>query len=624
VAELPLDKVLDFLKRVHPFSELPETALKDVVRTLLVDYFPGGETILSPSKKDVPYLYLVFSGVGHCFKENGSGRHTLRYVSQGDHVGSEVIMTGKCEYTTQVMDDMICYLVRPDVFRDLESRFQVFGGYFHTIMEPLTVQIAGHMATEGETALTHHTREKTNSSQFERTVGSLVSREPVCCGPKTTASEIARVMGFEGVGSVIVLEEGEPVGIVTKNDLTEKILARKRGADIPASQIMSTGLITMDHRGSCFEASLRMVQSYCHHMVALEGDRLFGVVSQHDLILLQGANPVAVVGAIQKQKDLSGLKKCVLDMSVVQHSLLAEGGRIEEIWSLMTTFRDRLTRRLIVLGIEEMRKQGWELPVLEFCWMTFGTVGRRETLLRRNFLEGLVYKDPEEEKTRKAETYLKGLASMVKEGLLECGLLHREGGEVLCLPVSEWRRRIMGLTERGVPLDSQNLRLFDFRGVVDEQGMVHELREYVFQSVAKRPDFIERAVARNDPSLVPICFYGDKVVFSTRRQETLGLKNEVLVPLIDAVRSLALKQGVTSFSTAGRMRALAELGVIEAQTATDLQTVFGWLVEMSLHRALDEQHGLDWILHPHTCSSEEKRLLTESFRLIRRFLERRS
>jgi len=83
---------------------------------------------------------------------------------------------------------------------------------------------------------------------------------------------------------------------------------------------------------------------------------------------------------------------------------------LPQIWALMSTFRDTLTRRLIVLAIEEMRKRGKELPVLNFCWITFGTPGRKETnfcwitfgtpgrketLLRENYLEGFIYKDPQ-------------------------------------------------------------------------------------------------------------------------------------------------------------------------------------------------------------------------------------
>jgi len=75
-----------------------------------------------------------------------------------------------------------------------------------------------------------------------------------------------------------------------------------------------------------------------------------------------------------------------------------------------------------------------------------------------------------------------------------------------------------------------------------------------------------------------------------------------------------------AYSTTGRIRELWDQGVLSAQHARDLQTTYEWVVEMSLHRALEAKHGLDWILDPKECTSDEKRLLTECFRLVREFV----
>ena len=63
---------------------------------------------------------------------------------------------------------------------------------------------------------------------------------------------------------------------------------------------------------------------------SMGGGKLRGVISQQDLILLQGANPVAVVGGVDKQTDLAGIKTCVDHMSIVQQGLLVQGGTMQE------------------------------------------------------------------------------------------------------------------------------------------------------------------------------------------------------------------------------------------------------------------------------------------------------
>jgi len=620
MVDLPLDKVQGFLEKVRPFSDLPEQTLREVARTLLIDYYPKGEIVFCPGTADNPFLYLVFSGVARCFTEKGSEKDTLRYVSETDHFGSETLLSGKCHYTVEVQEDMICYLVRSHVFKDLENRFDGFRRYFQTMTEPLSAKISTCRQPR-QAVLSQPWREKMSASQFETSIDTLIGRGAVVCEPKTTVSEIARLMVLSGVGSVIVMIEKTPVGIVTKNDLTEKILARQRGGNVPASEIMTKSLVTMDHKGSCFEASLRMLENRCHHMVALKDNKLFGVISQHDLILLQGANPIAVVGSIDKQKDVSGLKKCVRDMSIVQQAMLGEGGRIGDIWALMTNFRDTLTKRLLVLAIEELRKKGKEPPVFQFCWLTFGTPGRKETLLRENCLEGFMYKDPEGEQKAGAWSYVQELCGMVKQGLLECGLLHKKNGRVLCLPESEWRQRITDFVDGKILLDSNNLRMLDFRGVLEQWGMVEGFRKFVFEDLVRRGSFLERVKTRNDPDAVPMCFYGDLVLTAKGFRETLGLKQDVLAPMTDAVRALAMGNGLMTLSTIERIRGLRDKDVVSGQQAADLEAVYTWVMEMGLHRALDEQQDLDWILAPRQCSSDEKRLLTDGFRVIRDFIK---
>jgi len=621
VTELPLDKVLDFLERVRPFSELPEQVLRDVVKTLLIDYFPEGEVILSPGPTDSPFLYLVNSGVAHCFTRDGTTTVTLRYISEKDHFGSETILTGRCAYTVEVVEDTICYLLKPEVFKYLEDRFEGFKRYFKTIKGPLAMQIAEHMAFKEDVSLPRLPGERNiTSSQFKTSIGFLIDREPVCCERKTTASEIARIMEFRGVGSVIVLDGKRPIGIVTKNDLIRKILARGRRGDVPAAEIMSKNLLSLDCNDSCFEASLRMVENHCHHMVVTKGDKLYGVISQHDLILLQGANPVAVVGSIYKQKDLTGIKKCVRDMSIVQEVLLREGGRMSQICLLMSTFRDTLTKRLMVLAIEKMRKQKRELPVLDFCWVTFGTPGRKETLLGENYLEGFIYKDPKDGLKDETEAYVKALAAMVKNGLVECGLLHREHGQVLCLPESKWKEWFMELVGGKIPLDSNGLRMFDLRGICEEHETVDEFRGYVFELARREPEFLGRLRMKNNATAIPICFYRDRVVLSDVHRETLGLKNDVLTLLVDTVRFMAIEKGIMAFSTIDRIKALCDVGVITREKASDLETVYEWFVRLCLQKALEEKKTLDWMLEPGELSPDERRLFAESFRFIRDFI----
>ncbi|MBW1743455.1 MAG: CBS domain-containing protein [Deltaproteobacteria bacterium] len=624
MAELPLDKVLDFLKKIRPFSQLSDSLLKDVATSLMIEYFPGKKTILFPGPVTDPFLYLIFSGVGRCFSETDAGVETLRYVSEGDHFGSETIITGECEHGVQVQEDMICYLVRPEVFADVEMRSEEFSSYFRTLHDSVGCQISGYRDYQWETAPLQALWDKSSSSQFKTPIRALIGREPVCCEPHTTVGEIARIMERTGVGSVIVVEDERPAGIITKNDLTWKILARERGSDVKASEIMSANPVAMDFSESCFEASMRMVENRCHHMLATQDGTLRGVISQHDLILLQGANPVAVVQGVDKQTDLAGIKTCVDQMSIVQQGLLAQGGGMDEVWTLMSSFRDAVTRRLLVIAIEALQNKGKETPVLEFSWITFGTPGRRETLLNSNFLEGFVYKDVEKGLEDESRTYVTALVSMVQEGLVGCGLLDRHHGRVLCIPESQWEEQLLSIADGNAYSNEDPLRVLDLRGIGKHQELVHGFRVQATKAICEKPGLLDRMRAAHDVTAIPQGIYRDQVVTSQGQQERLNLKQDVLTPLVSAIRLLTLERDIMATSTKDRIEALCSMDVLGTERAEDLQVIYPWLVEICLIRALDQGRPLNWILDPRHCSSEEKRLLTESFRIVKETVEKAS
>jgi CBS domain-containing protein len=283
----------------------------------------------------------------------------------------------------------------------------------------------------------------------------------------------------------------------------------------------------------------------------------------------------------------------------------------------MSSFRDALTRRLLVVGIEALRNEGKEPPVLEFSWMTFGTPGRRETLLSTNFLEGFIYKDDNKGHKDELQTYVTTLVTIVQEGLVACGLLDRHHGRVLCIPESQWEEQLVFFPDENAYPDEDPFRVLDLRGIGEQQELVDGFREHATRAILQRPGLLDRMRASHNAASIPQGIYRDKIVTSRGQQERLDLRKNLLTPLISAVRLLSLERGITAISTNERIEALCEMGVLEREKARDLQVIYPWLVEICLQRALDQGRPLDWILDLRQCSTEERRLLSESFRLIK-------
>ena len=67
----------------------------------------------------------------------------------------------------------------------------------------------------------------------------ICNREVIVVRPETTLLEVARLMHTRHVGSVVVVEEHRPIGILTDRDIVVKVVAAERDPKtVQASEVM--------------------------------------------------------------------------------------------------------------------------------------------------------------------------------------------------------------------------------------------------------------------------------------------------------------------------------------------------------------------------------------------------
>jgi CBS domain-containing protein len=100
-----------------------------------------------------------------------------------------------------------------------------------------------------------------------------------------TVLEAARAMAEKQIGSLLILERGDMVGIVTETDVVRKVLA----ARLPASStlvgaIMSYPLIQIDINHTVRDASRLMAEKRIRHLAVTEESKVVGLLSVRDLV----------------------------------------------------------------------------------------------------------------------------------------------------------------------------------------------------------------------------------------------------------------------------------------------------------------------------------------------------
>ena len=102
-----------------------------------------------------------------------------------------------------------------------------------------------------------------------------------------SAFDVARLMAKDGVGSVVVVGEGnKPLGIITERDLLKKVSAQNKEArQIAAKDIMSSPLFTIKAIDSVETAAEAMVKNKVKRLVIVEQDgSIAGILSMSDIV----------------------------------------------------------------------------------------------------------------------------------------------------------------------------------------------------------------------------------------------------------------------------------------------------------------------------------------------------
>ena len=115
------------------------------------------------------------------------------------------------------------------------------------------------------------------------TVRSIL-RPIIALDRKKSSKEGADAMMKNNIGSVVVSDSGQYVGIVTERDLVKKVIAfGKDPTKATLGDVMSTPLITIETSRGLGEATSLMLQRGIQRLVAVENGKMVGIFSQRDL-----------------------------------------------------------------------------------------------------------------------------------------------------------------------------------------------------------------------------------------------------------------------------------------------------------------------------------------------------
>ena len=629
---LPLEKLSDFIKTVPPFHLLPRKAMDEFVRTLIIEYFPKGDTILSPKSSPTQFLYIIRSGgVRFLLSETDDkgGDRIYDYRDEGDFFGLISLLSGEpSPFTIVAEEDTLCYLVRKEVFKKLIGEYPDVFLYFTSGPSKGFKQF-----DTGSLPMDPLARGEPGAEQvlFTGRIKDVMHTNVLTCPPEETIVGVARRMTERGVGSVIVVDDiGIPMGILTDGDLRSKVLASGKLLNLPVIDVMNRPVQCVAPDAFCFEAILSMTTNRIKYLPVMDGMKLVGIISEHDLMVSQGNNPVAVIKGFQQAKSIDEIVAIRKNIDLAMNVILEHGGMAKDICELITTLNDHLTRKIIALAEEAMVREGYGRPPVPYAWLALGSEGRREQTLRTDQDNALIFVDHSPEVEEEARSYFLNLAEKVVSGLERCGFPRCKGGIMAinpkwCQPLRVWKEYFRHwITDVDYPAEEvlATFVFFDCRPIYGQYELVTETAGHILELLDEGNSFAREMAKTAILHKTPLGFFKRLVVEkSGEHKNKLNLKLNGLTPLVDAIRTLALGQKVFDTNTLDRISALVEKESLTPAEADDLRDAFNviMLIRVRHHVNVLRQGGVpDNYVNPDELSIIQRTMLKEAFKTIDR------
>jgi len=276
------------------------------------------------------------------------------------------------------------------------------------------------------------------------------------------------------------------------------------------------------------------------------------------------------------------------------------GDSVEPFNAILNGMHDALIRRAVFLSEEAMARAGKGAPPVPYAYLLFGSGGRCEQTLSSDQDSGLLYEDPgpglDPEEVR---AWFRALAGLVVKTLERAGYPPCDGNvissnEAWCDALSGWTARLDAWFEDPHWEHVRYLLIMtDGRAVVGDGGLAARLKDHYFRNTRAHPGIAERML-QNTMRYKPLVGLFGQLLPEQYGEDagSIDIKYGAYIPLVSAVRLMAIIGGIRETSTLSRIRRLRETGRLAAPDADACEAAFGFFLKLRLLAASRNKGGL--------------------------------
>ena len=599
---MSMSNFADFASHRHPFDLLEMdrlTALSDRTRFISV---AQGETILSVGQP-VEGLYLIHSGEVDLITPEDS---LLLHLSVGNCFGERAMLSdGKAPNQAVANQDCTLFLIPKTDFLELTQDSAAFHAYFDSSLIKRTAQARPNDST---------------TDLISITIGQLMTPNPITIGPDIPVTDAAKLMRDRNISCLLITEGEKLIGILTSGDMAHRVVAAGLDLETPVRAIMTPNPFTLGPNALGFDALLSMMERTHTHLPVVDEGKLVGILTNTNLVHRQAVSAPFLIRDLQRQDDFASLAAIVAKVPQMLAQLVGSGVDAHNIGRIVTNVTDSLTRRLIQLAEDKLGP-----PPIPYLWLACGSQGRQEQTGVSDQDNCLIL----DESYSEAEhgSYFEQFAKFISDGLNAAGFYYCPGDMMATnprwrQPASVWRGYFDTWINKPDPM-AQMLAsvMFDLRPIAGEETLFAGLYQETLEKAKKNSIFRAHMISNSLSHTPPLSFFrGFALIKKGEHKDTVDLKLNGVVPIVDLARAYALQGAITAANTHERLQLAREKGVISQSGAQDLIDAYDLIATMRLeHQARQIREGKkpDNFLAPGNLSELERNHLKDAFIMIK-------
>ena len=459
-------------------------------------------------------------------------------------------------------------------------------------------------------------------------------RPPVAVTADATLREVIGRMATEKASAAVVVDGGRgPVGIVTERDIVRRATFAAP-PEQPVGDLMSFPVRCIREDEHLFIAIARMRRLGHRHMPVIDGEgRLAGILDLHDAMARAAEDMVLAIDDLTRDDSDDGLREIKAAQVRVADTLFDANVAVGDIQATLSHVNNDIYARLLERNLAAMAGEGLDAAPAPFAMIIMGSGGRHENFLVPDQDYGFVVEGGADALDEDADRWFADLARRLSRDLDAVGIPYCTGG-VMATNL-KWRRTLAGWREqvntwcrraRVDPLLDFDI-FFDFRLGWGESGLAAALREHVTERTAGNETFLREVYSADRDHRTALKWFGRFATESAdpAHRGKVNLKLHGILPLVEAARLFALRDGVPATSTRDRLAAAHAAGVLTDDEHDELEGARRTICRLLLGRQLaDFRAGapVSSFVDPKGLTPRRKRDLRQALRAVERLRAR--